>query len=1262
MDSEELWQLAQSNGSDWSVSFALALISGHHSQTTEYSGPADEILRNCESLCRLSQTFSEAVLPYLICDTICAAGTTFVADTFSSKFEESLLLCEGAADRTAVRVIIAALELLRAAQIEKTLEMQTTVKQKSSRSQEKVYKLNVDYIVAAKAAFEVAANFSALLFAEYARENLLLDDLNHSSEEKMASLNGIVFGALENINDPDSIYGVSRTQKSDELDWFEGKWERALYSCDASLVQSSDSVASSKLQGSVVKSLSGMGLLHAPLTYGIACGDENEFIRDQMFEAAWKLKRWDFEAGEHDSKNSGLKFHSRLFSALKSCHDGEKHASLRTVELTRDEIVGKFGIQQGSTKPVVIAALELKILGDIESFASCSNNVDQTLQGWQKEEEHTGVFSRIAVDEQSFAMVQSLLWARFLLSDLNKRQTGQANRVACLTDIILSRNRIPQAKHALSVLQVAESALNAPEFFQGARYELQRAKILYCSESSSKIEALRVLNSVLAKLGWSRDRTEWSNPQGNSCDTTERRKMLADLRGESCRLGAEWNTALFTLDKDSSYDMYLLKGKSAYEMVASGTALKEFSVGEGSCEMAYTIASYAEQAHMKIESRLTSKEFRIKENLRMRKQEELEKYPVAISRAQGQKAVLKDLRYHKWQLEKDIVEALEEKKSTVEDSEGWLGIALSEYGSALQRGNTHDVQAAFRMLSLWLKNSTSDAVNKIVKSFELQPGCFCIPVVKFFPLLYQLASRLEGGDNAFQALLKSLLFSMAQAISQPTLWQLMALANGANVEGQAKHSSESHMVNDDKIAAAESLIQRLRASHSDLIDQMQKLSEAYIELAAHPVPKLKANATLNLGNLKFAKLRNLACSLVHVPTAPVCFAGDVPALVSHFEVKVRFVGGVNAPKVVKCIDQRGNVHKQLVKGNDDLRQDAVMEQLFEIVNLLLKSDAECAQRRLGIRTYRVVPLSPCTGVVEWVINTSPLSAILFGDGVGEGVHARYRPLDLPHWDCRKKMADSKDKFATFTTVCERFKPALRHFFYEKFRNPAEWFSKRLAYTRSVAVTSAVGFIIGLGDRHSSNILMDTQTAEVVHIDLGIAFEQGKLLRQPEQVPFRLTRDIVDGMGGCVGDVEGSFKRCMELTLQLLRDQKHVLLTVIEVFLHDPLFKWALSPLKAMMLRRHDDSDKLEELDITESQALNPPQEVFDKEYGFTAAEQTMLTGNESAAQALLRIREKLQGYQDGEVLTVETHVKYLIHEAMNPQGLCLMFEGWAAWA
>lgn len=38
----------------------------------------------------------------------------------------------------------------------------------------------------------------------------------------------------------------------------------------------------------------------------------------------------------------------------------------------------------------------------------------------------------------------------------------------------------------------------------------------------------------------------------------------------------------------------------------------------------------------------------------------------------------------------------------------------------------------------------------------------------------------------------------------------------------------------------------------------------------------------------------------------------------------------------------------------------------------------------------------------------------------------------------------------------------------------------------------VGYILGLGDRHVQNILIDTNTAELVHIDLGRSNEIEKI--------------------------------------------------------------------------------------------------------------------------------------------------------------------------
>lgn len=77
---------------------------------------------------------------------------------------------------------------------------------------------------------------------------------------------------------------------------------------------------------------------------------------------------------------------------------------------------------------------------------------------------------------------------------------------------------------------------------------------------------------------------------------------------------------------------------------------------------------------------------------------------------------------------------------------------------------------------------------------------------------------------------------------------------------------------------------------------------------------------------------------------------------------------------------------------------------------------------------------------------------------------------------------------------------MRHFFTERFKEAGDWFSTRLNYSRTVAVTSIAGHILGLGDRHVRNILLDELTGEVIHIDLGIAFEQvGQILPSVPEV-------------------------------------------------------------------------------------------------------------------------------------------------------------------
>jgi len=79
-------------------------------------------------------------------------------------------------------------------------------------------------------------------------------------------------------------------------------------------------------------------------------------------------------------------------------------------------------------------------------------------------------------------------------------------------------------------------------------------------------------------------------------------------------------------------------------------------------------------------------------------------------------------------------------------------------------------------------------------------------------------------------------------------------------------------------------------------------------------------------------------------------------------------------------------------------------------------------------------------------------------------------------------------------------------------NSEIWLERRTNYTRSLAVMSMVGYILGLGDRHPSNLMLHRYTGHIVHIDFGDCFEVAMHREKyPEKIPFRLTRMLINAM-------------------------------------------------------------------------------------------------------------------------------------------------------
>jgi ataxia telangiectasia mutated family protein len=559
----------------------------------------------------------------------------------------------------------------------------------------------------------------------------------------------------------------------------------------------------------------------------------------------------------------------------------------------------------------------------------------------------------------------------------------------------------------------------------------------------------------------------------------------------------------------------------------------------------------------------------------------------------------------------------------------FVKLSLENYLLSLIASDEHN-NDTLRFTAMWLERSGDDATNDAVKKYLGE-----VPTRKFAPLMNQLSSRLQDQASVFQKLLMSLVYHICVDHPYHGMYQIWS---GCKTRTNSK---DEVAVSRQKATEKVSSLLAKNQAVSTIWHSIDRTSRYYHQLAMdRDQNRYKAGHKMAIKDSQAGQafLTSIAKYPIPPPTLQIELSANkdysnVP-LIQKFDPNMSIASGVSAPKIITAIGTDGGRYKQLVKGgNDDLRQDAIMEQVFAAVSELLKLHRTTRQRNLGIRTYKVLPLTASSGLIEFVSNTIPLHEYLMP------AHERYYPNDLKGSHCRKEISNVQTKtvetrISTYRKVTERFHPVMKYFFLEYFPDPDEWFVMRTAYTRSTAAVSILGHVLGLGDRHGHNILLDCQTGEAVHIDLGVAFEMGRILPVPELVPFRLTRDIVDGMG--ITKTEGVFRRCCEFTLDALREETYSIMTILDVLRYDPLYSWSMSPLRMAKLQNNqrgtDDNEAGDEqAEMDNKKIVNEPSE---------------------ADRALEVVRKKLS-----KTLSVTATVNDLINQATDERNLAVLYSG-----
>lgn len=179
-----------------------------------------------------------------------------------------------------------------------------------------------------------------------------------------------------------------------------------------------------------------------------------------------------------------------------------------------------------------------------------------------------------------------------------------------------------------------------------------------------------------------------------------------------------------------------------------------------------------------------------------------------------------------------------------------------------------------------------------------------------------------------------------------------------------------------------------------------------------------------------------------------------------------------------------------------MRLDQRVEQLFVVMNNILEQYSECSESAHNhkVHTYQVIPLSSKLGALEWLPDVQTLRQCLeqhslFRDEMNKA-SSMYSSYINKHQDKRKGSKKSiLDQYSSLLRnpsgeeVEHEMKrlyeatntPYLQEFMTNLAMSAEAYITLRAEFSNSLASLSICSYILGIGDRHSDNFLIDMKT-------------------------------------------------------------------------------------------------------------------------------------------------------------------------------------------
>ncbi|ORY15344.1 hypothetical protein BCR34DRAFT_559064 [Clohesyomyces aquaticus] len=1109
--------------------------------------------------------------------------------------------------------------------------------------------LDIDYLKASQAATISGMYRSALLFAETSSGQPIIKSTSRRSSVRVDPPKfplELQLSIYKNLDEPDSFYGVDRGSSLasvlDRLD-YESDGVKSLLFRGARLdsqIRRSNAIEPADSRG-MVKSLITLNM--NSITHSLLSNDQFKDIGDDVVDStlhtARKLGQWDIKAPEGNHAES-----STLFKAFQGLHYAPDASSARKI-LDRQFLatMNYFSGRDRSITSMKAPLRTLAVLTEADEIVT-SSNPDHILDIWDQMKARERWMRAGEFDD-----VRLLLSCRETLFSVLSMNSSLLNSLHARTGTI---------RHMEVEALVSSSAICRR---QGALQQ-SLASVTYLSDIVQQCKSVGLDIEVaaqyeVASVLWEQGEAETSiRIRQHLIGTANFDSQTTDISLPVLYAKLGHHLAEARLAKpDTIIKDYLepairhLEGQTQGKV--PGQVFHEYALF---CDKQLQSPDAAEDI-ARIKTVMDRKHQEWQDFLKL-SQNEKSKSMRETYRRSAQRA-------NTWyKLDHAEYERLRKGR------EQFLRQCLENYLLSLQASDEYN-NDALRVFSLWLEYSDTPLANEAVRAYLSR-----VPSGKFALLMNQLSSRLQDESSDFQKLLFELVLRICADHPYHGMHQIFAIQMkvGAITREDVVRSKDESAKSRQRAAAL--IAQKLGGDKraGKYWTMIYHSNGLYHNLAMFKNEQdNRGGKDIPLEKYPESKAMLQKIPSLHVPPATLqidvrasCDYDDLPKIVG-FKPRMTIANGLSAPKIITALASDGRPYKQLFKsGNDDLRQDAIMEQVFDQVSRLLKNHTATRLRNLGIRTYKVLPLSTRSGLMEFVPNTIPLHSYVMP------AHEKYYPSDWKSEQCRKEIGKCQgDSLSTrvkvWQKVADSFHPVLRYFLLERFEDPDEWFERRLAYTRSTAAISILGHVLGLGDRHCHNILLDEKSGEVVHIDLGVSFEAGRVLPVPEVVPFRLTRDLVDAMG--YTKTEGVFRRCCEFTMDTLREERESIMALLGVLRYDPLVNWSVTPTKAKRMQEGPQETNAANGGATSRAASVMPggtpgpvvpvgvSGVMDE-----GGEQSNKKREEQAGEAgraLSVVEKKLS-----KTLSTKATVNELIQAATDERNLAVLYSGWASYA